>query len=353
MKMNPTTYDLPADPQAPSSFCQAIVFFYACGCRAPEPVYCCQPVPGSGEADAAGVGGSGSGSNPCRHEKPELVVAKLPLACGSRIGGSAACGAEDPGAREFVREVDTAERLELVVLSDPAALPTSSSGDGAAAAVAVADALPAKVDGEFTVSQVVSGAKPARTKKFSPTAAPFVPGSWAGVSPPPPPPSAPVVAAEGGIDGAIRVEPAEESESLRDEPIPAKETACGEVVQAIEPKLELEPEHASEFEPYDIQSPQDEFIDVDLDDTESVFAFTAAELVPSITVPVEQEFSEKEPRPQARASMDEPEPPSFDQMMRSWTKEKQSAPKASRSCMGGISALFSMIGRRETFKAVQ
>ncbi|KAJ8107903.1 hypothetical protein ONZ43_g6586 [Nemania bipapillata] len=127
-----------------SSFCQAIVFFYTCGCRKPEPVYCCQPPDSS----------SGSGkTNPCK---------------------SLACGAQDPGAKEFIREVDTAERLELAVLSpregNHAAIVGGPQKDGVE--------LPCKVEGEFTVNDVVSKSRSRnkKTKKvFSATATPFVP----------------------------------------------------------------------------------------------------------------------------------------------------------------------------------
>ncbi|KAI3330306.1 hypothetical protein F4824DRAFT_341570 [Ustulina deusta] len=137
-----------------SSFCQAMFFFYTCGCRTPEPVFCCQP-PTHLQKDIG---------NPCRHEKPALVVAKLPLACGRRLGNSKACGVEDPSAKEFVREVDTAERLELVVSED-------FKQD------TIHNALPGKVEGGFTVDEVV--AKSQRAEKcrsiFSATATPFVP----------------------------------------------------------------------------------------------------------------------------------------------------------------------------------
>ncbi|KAI0868232.1 hypothetical protein GGS24DRAFT_223308 [Hypoxylon argillaceum] len=139
-----------------SSFCQAIMFFHTCGCRTPEPVYCCQP-----------PAGFSSTTNPCKHETPAIVVAKLPHACGRKIGSSEACGAEDPGAKEFVREVDTAERLELAVL-------------GGLKKEGVESALPGRVSGEFTVGEVVSrswGDGKSKVKRaFSAMAKPFVPG---------------------------------------------------------------------------------------------------------------------------------------------------------------------------------
>ncbi|KAK5633806.1 hypothetical protein RRF57_009520 [Xylaria bambusicola] len=135
------------------SFCQAIYFYYICGCRT-NPVFCCQP----------SVNSSTKAGNPCRHEQPVLVVAKLPRACGKLLGSSAACDAEDPGAKRFVREADTSERLELAV------------SDGLKQDM-VRDALPEKVEGTFTIDEVVS--KSRRREKFksflSATATPFIP----------------------------------------------------------------------------------------------------------------------------------------------------------------------------------
>ncbi|KAI0399715.1 hypothetical protein F4802DRAFT_620844 [Xylaria palmicola] len=118
-----------------SPFCEALLFFYACGCRERDPFFCCRPPP---PAD-----GSPQPHNPCRHETPSVVLAKLPHACGSRLGRAPACGAADPGARAFVREVDTAERLELAVL------------DGLARGE-IDGALPRRVEGSFTVSQLAA-----------------------------------------------------------------------------------------------------------------------------------------------------------------------------------------------------
>ncbi|KAI0967145.1 hypothetical protein F4678DRAFT_253175 [Xylaria arbuscula] len=137
-----------------SSFCQALYFFYACGCRAPEPIFCCQPSTQSQTGD----------KNPCQHEKPTVVVAKLPHACKHLIGDSEACAAEDLGAKEFVREVDTAERLELAVSKE---LDQDE----------IDDILPQKMEGTFTVDEVVPKSlrieRPRST--FSAMAAPFVP----------------------------------------------------------------------------------------------------------------------------------------------------------------------------------
>ncbi|KAI0114307.1 hypothetical protein GGR51DRAFT_439770 [Nemania sp. FL0031] len=147
----------PPLPRRSSSFCQAIMFFYACGCRSTEPVYFCQPPDGADPQE-----------NPCKHETPEMIVAKLPHACKRQLGTSEACGAEDPGTKEFVREVDTAERLDLAVL------------DSLEKEV-IDTALPDKVEGEFTVDEVLSRSKSCKKKKsrstFSATATPFVPQS--------------------------------------------------------------------------------------------------------------------------------------------------------------------------------
>ncbi|KAI0804213.1 hypothetical protein GGR55DRAFT_681811 [Xylaria sp. FL0064] len=137
-----------------SSFCQAIFFFHACGCRTPEPFFVCQP-PSHSQIDT---------ENPCRHEKPALIVAKLPHACKRCLSNLKACGAEDLSMKQFVREVDTAEQLELVVSK-------RLNQDN------IQDCLPQKIEGTFTVDKVVS--KSLRDGKcrstLSATAAPFVP----------------------------------------------------------------------------------------------------------------------------------------------------------------------------------
>ncbi|KAI1420198.1 hypothetical protein F5Y12DRAFT_774130 [Xylaria sp. FL1777] len=130
-----------------SSFCLAIFFFHTCGCRTLEPVFACQP---STHAQTS-IG------NPCQHEEPTLLVAKLPHACK-------ACGVEDLGAKEFVREVDTAERLELIVSE-------RFKQDK------IQNILPNKVEDTFTVDEIISklrrGGRCRST--FSAKAAPFVP----------------------------------------------------------------------------------------------------------------------------------------------------------------------------------
>ncbi|KAI1294337.1 hypothetical protein F5Y03DRAFT_318314 [Xylaria venustula] len=137
-----------------NQFCSALYFYYACGCRAPEPIFCCQPSTQSRTDD----------KNPCKHEKPTMVIAKLPHACGHLVGDSEACGVADLGAKEFVREVDTAERLEIVVSKE-------IDQDE------IDDVLPQKMDSAFAVDEVVPSSlrieRPRST--FSATAAPFVP----------------------------------------------------------------------------------------------------------------------------------------------------------------------------------
>ncbi|KAI0173228.1 hypothetical protein GGR52DRAFT_590403 [Hypoxylon sp. FL1284] len=73
--------------------CQAVVLYHACGCRA-----------AAGAVFLCGAGG-------CAHAVTTLLVGGLPFACGAPDGRSAACCAEDPAAREFVRECDTGDRL--------------------------------------------------------------------------------------------------------------------------------------------------------------------------------------------------------------------------------------------------
>ncbi|KAI1346086.1 hypothetical protein F5Y01DRAFT_320119 [Xylaria sp. FL0043] len=137
-----------------SSFCQAIFFFHVCGCRTPEPFFVCQP-PSHSQIDT---------QNPCRHEEPALIVAKHPHPCKRCLGNSKARGTEDLSTKQFVREVDTAEQLELVVSK-------RLNQDN------IQDCLPQKIKGNFTVDKVVS--KSLRDGKcrstLSATAAPFVP----------------------------------------------------------------------------------------------------------------------------------------------------------------------------------
>ncbi|KAI1463846.1 uncharacterized protein F4812DRAFT_468481 [Daldinia caldariorum] len=103
----PTAYPWPVEKgvsersQDTRASCQFITFYHTCGCRSyKDSVYLCS------------IGA-------CQHTRSTVVLGELPFACGSYPGRSAACGTEDPAKREFVREVDTADRLEkLLVLPD-------------------------------------------------------------------------------------------------------------------------------------------------------------------------------------------------------------------------------------------
>ncbi|KAI1451773.1 hypothetical protein F4805DRAFT_72817 [Annulohypoxylon moriforme] len=78
--------------------CQAIAFYHSCGCKSNNDLvyFCTTP--------------------DCRHEASNLVVGGLPFACGSQQGRSEACKAEDKAKKEFVREVDTADKLQNFVV---------------------------------------------------------------------------------------------------------------------------------------------------------------------------------------------------------------------------------------------
>ncbi|KAI0880516.1 uncharacterized protein GGS22DRAFT_197445 [Annulohypoxylon maeteangense] len=83
------------------SACQAITFYHSCGCKSNKDLvyFCTTPN--------------------CQHEASNLVVGGLPFACGSQQGRSEACKVEDKAKKEFVREVDTADKLqELMVLPE-------------------------------------------------------------------------------------------------------------------------------------------------------------------------------------------------------------------------------------------
>ncbi|KAI0467644.1 hypothetical protein F4859DRAFT_517809 [Xylaria cf. heliscus] len=120
-------------PTGPSPFCEAIYFYYACGCRTPNPIFCCQPQPNVSSRQLRA-------NNPCQHKTSSVVIAKLPHSCKAKLGKTEACHAEDPATREFVREVDTAERLDLAIIGIPHD--------------EIDKAFPMRVDGEFTVGQV-------------------------------------------------------------------------------------------------------------------------------------------------------------------------------------------------------
>ncbi|KAI1206104.1 uncharacterized protein F4807DRAFT_245648 [Annulohypoxylon truncatum] len=78
--------------------CRAIVLYHTCGCKSDNNLtyFCNKP--------------------DCQHEASTLVVANLPFACGSKQGRSEACKIEDKAKKEFVREVDTADKLENIVV---------------------------------------------------------------------------------------------------------------------------------------------------------------------------------------------------------------------------------------------
>ncbi|KAI1813606.1 hypothetical protein GGS20DRAFT_472847 [Poronia punctata] len=154
------------------AFCQAIIFFHSCGCRTPESFFCCRPT------------GIQSENNLCRHATPNIVVAILPHSCSLRIGNTEACSAEDPGAHEFVREVDTAEALDLVVIG-----PESVSD--------FITLLPERIDvainAENVSSQYIQRRRAMRRPRISARAEPFVPCSSG---------SAPTVAVHPVVDVA-------------------------------------------------------------------------------------------------------------------------------------------------------
>ncbi|KAI1653810.1 hypothetical protein F4813DRAFT_246558 [Daldinia decipiens] len=89
------------NPQHTGVSCQFITFYHTCGCRSnKDSVYLCS-------------------TDACQHTKSTVLLGELPFACGSYPGRSAVCSVEDPAKREFVREVDTADRLDkLLVLPD-------------------------------------------------------------------------------------------------------------------------------------------------------------------------------------------------------------------------------------------
>ncbi|KAI1079248.1 hypothetical protein F5B20DRAFT_590695 [Whalleya microplaca] len=92
-------------PEAPESKtlgtdgCQAIVFYHACGCISKPITYFCS-------------------TNSCQHDMSKVIVGRLPFACRSPQGRSAECQQVDRAKQEFVREVDTADRLESLLVLD-------------------------------------------------------------------------------------------------------------------------------------------------------------------------------------------------------------------------------------------
>ncbi|KAI1134782.1 hypothetical protein F5Y05DRAFT_200426 [Hypoxylon sp. FL0543] len=85
-------------PRAQKGPCQTFVFYHTCGCKANmNLVYACS------------IQG-------CNHTISDLLVAGLPYACGGGLNArSEACGVEDIAKKEFIREVDSADRLDTFV----------------------------------------------------------------------------------------------------------------------------------------------------------------------------------------------------------------------------------------------
>ncbi|KAI0856831.1 hypothetical protein F4860DRAFT_518493 [Xylaria cubensis] len=224
------------------TFCNAIFFFYACGCRAPEPFFCCRPHPDDSLETVK-----------CRHETPSVIIAKLPHAC--KTGKTEACTAVDPASLEFVREVDTAERIDLAILGN---IPQDEI-----------DSLPERVDGAFTAAQIASRWR-ARRKAlltFSPNATPFVPKSYTTAAIRTPASelgdvttpedqsdtvgNIPVDSAKEGIDGAERDEECQqdtESEKPQsDPPVIVEEMVCEEVARPNDDDDDNDSECSEEF----------------------------------------------------------------------------------------------------------
>ncbi|KAI1373321.1 hypothetical protein F4677DRAFT_228175 [Hypoxylon crocopeplum] len=92
----PSQEDAANKPQKPIG-CDAIVFYHTCGCRKGDrPIYLCR-------------------TNDCKHEMSNLLVGGLPYAC-RQPERSGACEIKDRAEVEFVREIDTADRLESFLI---------------------------------------------------------------------------------------------------------------------------------------------------------------------------------------------------------------------------------------------
>ncbi|KAI0829585.1 hypothetical protein F5Y06DRAFT_307994 [Hypoxylon sp. FL0890] len=84
-------------PNGPEGPCQTIVFYHTCGCKScRNSVHVCS-------------------TRICSHRTSTLLLAGLPYACGSQNPRSEACWIEDIAKTEFIREVDTADRLDSFV----------------------------------------------------------------------------------------------------------------------------------------------------------------------------------------------------------------------------------------------
>ncbi|KAI0542573.1 hypothetical protein GGR58DRAFT_254238 [Xylaria digitata] len=322
-KMTPTptptpTPDAASQTSTQSSSCQAIFFFYTCGCRTLEPFYCCQP--SSRPQDATG--------NPCTHENPTLLTAKLPHSCNRLLGSSEACGAEDPAKKEFVREVDTAERLELV-------MSTGIQRDN------IHNVLPKKVNGDFTIDQVAPKPKHDEKRKstFSPTAEPFVPRSAPGstaakegnadtacgdgaktVS------DTSVDNAEVDADGGVSEERGEEEKSEK------RQNNSSKLVEAI--RAEPTP---------DTNGEDDEFIDIELDD---IIVYKGETQVTEPDTPPDTSAAEDTSETKEPESTTQPEDP-YDEMMRYYgAPEDKKKPKPTRTCYWAVATIFGRFTRK-------
>ncbi|KAF2966575.1 hypothetical protein GQX73_g7015 [Xylaria multiplex] len=305
------TPDAPSQTAIQSSSCQAIFFFYTCGCRTLEPFFCCQPSTRPHEATG----------NPCLHENPTLLTAKLPHSCNRVLGTSEACGAEDPNKKEFVREVDTAGRLELV-------MSTGIQRDN------IRNALPKKVQGAFTIDQVAPKSKQdgngKRKSTFSPTATPFIPRLAPGST----------TAKEGSVDipygdGAKAVGDASIDNAEMDTDEGAleehEEYEKSEKRQHNSSKLVDEAAHAEAIP--DTHEEENEFVDIDLKEHEVETQATESA--------VEDVGETKEPE-----STTQPEDP-YDETMRFYgAPDDEKKPKPTRTCYWAIAAVFGRFTRK-------
>ncbi|KAI1747164.1 hypothetical protein F4782DRAFT_535690 [Xylaria castorea] len=304
----------------PSTFCKAIFFLYACGCRTPEPFFCCRPCPDVSP-------GVVPASNPCRHETPSVVLAKLPHAC--KTGKTEACVAVDPALLEFVREVDTAERLDLVILSD---IPRDE----------INTTLPERVDGEFTVGQIAARYLNRRRNPpaFSPDIAPFVPRSCVAASLPTPASVRGDVMALKDLSNAVgnilsdgteeRINGVErdgeyqqdgESENLQNDCVIAEETVRERAIQPVD----------------DNSEGSEEFVDIEL-------------LAPTHSADSESSISRAEhtPKPEEpESSASATDIRGYDDMMMFWSlDDNETARKIETASCWCISSLFSKFTNR-------
>lgn len=211
---------------------------------------CCQPHPNDPQQQIYA-------NNPCQHETPSVIIAKLPHSCKAELGNTEACYAEDPASKEFVREVDTAERLDLATIRIPS--------------VEVDTALPERIDGNFTAGQIALKASVTQRNPpaFSADALPFVPRSFS-TAPIRSPASTPgdMMALDEDLDDAVENtlidstkedivnlqqdgegQPDEKSDNLQSDDVKGEETVHEEVTQPSD----TESESSDEF--FDIEMP--------------------------------------------------------------------------------------------------